>query len=149
MTLAAELLPDVYEARAIAGELGFRPHTVAIVVVSTPGLHTGDGTRTEVVTPITEANGQPPRVRWLKDEDLALGQLPLGTVEVGPITPAFAGGGTETDLLTGADLSVGEVRLLRITGPNHPNGADYTIRSVTADRPLRRVITAVPVGSQP
>jgi hypothetical protein len=148
MTLADDVIEDVYEGRSIAGEEGFRVHTVAIVVVTTPGPHTGDGVRVENVTPIVEANGQPPRVRWLKDDEIALGQLPLGSVEVGPITPLFAGGGTDTDLLNGANLSPGQVRLLRITGPNHPEGADYTIVGVKAERPLRRVITAKPAGSQ-
>ncbi len=87
-------------------------------------------------------------MRWLKDDEIALGQLPKGSATVGPITPSFSGGGTDLDLLNGTDLNVGQVRLLRITGPNHPNGADYTIKGVSADRALRYMITAVPVGSQ-
>jgi hypothetical protein len=148
MTLASDLLETVYEGRAIAGDLGFRPHSVAIVIVSSSGTHTGDGTRTESETAVTEAEGQPPRIRWLKDDEVALGMLPKGTVEVGPITPSFSGGGTDLDLLNGADLTDGQVRLLRITGPNHPNGADYRIKGVSADRALRYMITATPVGSQ-
>lgn len=147
-TLAEELLPVVHDARAIAGELGFRPHTVALVVVTSSGTHTGDGTRTETVTAITEAGGQPPRVRWLKDEELALGQLAVGSIEVGAITPSFAGGGTDLALLTGADMTTGQVRLLRITGPNHPSGADYCITSISADRTLRYMIQAAPTGTQ-
>jgi hypothetical protein len=150
MTLADDLLPVVYEGRAIAGELGFRPHTVALVVASTDGTHTGDGVRDETVTAITELGGQPPRVRWLNDEEIALGQLPAGStmVEVGAITPEHSGVGTSLALLTGADMTDGEVRLLRITGPNHPSGADYRITSVSADKPLRYMIRAVPAGTQ-
>jgi hypothetical protein len=148
MSLADSLKPTQFAARSIAGRLGFRPHSVALVAVSTSGTHTGDGSRTEIETEIVESGGQPCRVRWLKDDEVALGQLPMGTVEVGPITPSHTGGGTDLDLLTGADLSDGQVRLLRITGPNHPNGADYTIKSVSADKALRYMVTAVPVGSQ-
>ncbi len=144
MTLRDELLDIVYEARGIAGELGFREHSVSLVVASTSGTHTGDGSRTETVTALTNGDGQPPRVKWLKDEEIALGQLPVGTVEVGPLTPTF----TSLDLLNGTDMTTGQVRLLRITGPNHPNGADYTIKGVSADRALRYMIRAVPVGSQ-
>jgi hypothetical protein len=148
MTLADDLKPIVYSARAIAGNLGFRPHSAAIVVASTPGTHTGDGTRSETVTSLFEAEGQSPRIRWLSDEEIALGQLGMGAVEVGPITPLHNGNGTDLDLLTGADMTDGQVRLLRITGPNHPSGADYRITSVSADRPLRYMIRAVPVGTQ-
>jgi hypothetical protein len=148
MTLRDDLLPTVYAARAIAGELGFRQHTVAIVTIPREGTHTGDGSRDETVTDITELGGQPPRVRWAKSEDVAMGLVPKGFVTVGPITPEFSGGGTAIELLSGSDLETGDVRLLRITGPSHPNGADYTINDVTSDRALRFMITAVPVGTQ-
>lgn len=148
MSLRDDLLPVVYEARAIMGELGFREHSVAIVRVHRQGTHTGDGSRAESVQSITEANGYSPKVRWLKDDEVALGQLPKGSVQVGPITPEFSGGGTDLSDLTGADLERGDVRLLRITGPQHPNGADYRIVSVSADRALRHVITAIPSGTQ-
>lgn len=144
MTLRDDLLETVYDGRAIAGELGFRPHTAAIVVVSSSGAHTGDGSRTEIETSITEANSQSPRIRWLKDDECALGLLPMGSVTVGPITPEY----TSLSLLNGANMNPGDVRLLRITGPNHPNGGDYTIKSISADRALRYMITAIPVGSQ-
>lgn len=134
--------------RRIPGEHGLREHSVAIVVVAKPGTYTGDGTRAETLTAITESGGYPPKVRWLNDEEKALGQLPSGAVDVGPITPAHAAGGTDRDLLNGEDLAVGQVRLLRITGPQHPDGADYTIKNVSVDRALRVMIRAVPVGSQ-
>jgi hypothetical protein len=148
MTLADDLKPIVYSARAIAGNLGFRVHSVAMVYAETDGEHTGDGARSETVTSLLEAEGQSPRVRWLNDEEIALGQLAMGAIEVGPITPLHNGNGTDIDLLTGADMTDGQVRLLRITGPNHPSGADYRITSVSADRPLRYMIRAVPVGTQ-
>jgi hypothetical protein len=149
-TLKDAILPVAYSARAIAGKLGFRPHTVAVVNVNSSGTHTGDGTRTETVTAITEADSQPPKVRWLKDDEIALaaGALPSGSVEIGPITPSFSGGGTELATINGSDLAVKDVRLIRITGPMHPTGADYTVVGVQADRALRYMIRAVPVGSR-
>jgi hypothetical protein len=148
-TLRDNLLPTIYRARAIAGRLGIRPHSVALVIVTTSGDHTGDGTRTESETAITEAEGQPPKVVWAKGEDVVMGLAAKGEVIVGPITPEFSGGGTSLDLLTGADLSEGQVRLLRISGPNVNGGVeDYTIKSVEAVKALRYMIRAVPVGSQ-
>ena len=147
MALVDELRKTLYSARAISGQLGFRTHTVAIVNVGLQGTHTGDGARAEWVTPITEAGGQPPKVRWLKDDERALGNMPAGTIAVGPITPAFTGGGTDLALLKGRDLTQGEVRTLRVTGPVHPDGYDYTIVAIKADKALNYVITAVPVGT--
>jgi hypothetical protein len=148
LTLADSLKPRLHRIRAIPARLGLHPHSVAIVVASTDGTHTGDGTRTETVTSVTEHGGYPPHVRWLNDEEIALGQLAMGAIEVGPITPLHNGNGTDLDLLTGADMTDGQVRLLRITGPNHPSGADYRITSVSADKALRYMIRAVPVGTQ-
>lgn len=149
MTLRDELLPTVYEARAIAGELGFRMHRVYLVTSVSSGTYVGDGDRDDTVTEIVEDAGQPPRIRWLKDEELALGGgLPRGTVEIGPITPAFTGGGTDLSSLDGSNLETGDVRLLRIVGPTHPNGADYRVHALTSDRALRYMIQALPAGLQ-
>jgi hypothetical protein len=148
LSLADDLKPLLFEARSIAGTLGLRPHSVSIVIASTSGTYTGDGTRTETETAITEASNQPPKVRWLKDEELALGNLSAGTIEVGPITPSNGTIGTLLATLSGADLTDGQVRFLRITGPQHPNGADYTITRVNGDKALRYSIQGTPVGRQ-
>jgi hypothetical protein len=147
-TLAESLKPLVFGVRSIPGALGLRPHSVSIVIASTSGTYTGDGTRSEDETAIVEASNQPPKVRWLKDEELAVGQLSAGTIEVGPITPSNGTIGTLLATLSGADLTDGQVRLLRITGAQHPDGADYTITRVNADKALHYSIQGVPVGSQ-
>lgn len=148
MALTDELKVALYSARSIAGQLGFRPHTVSLVTVYRQGTHTGDGARAEVLTPILEANGQSPTIVWAKDEDVAMGLVPKGQAIIGPITPSFSGGGTDLSDLAGADLERGDVRLLRITGPQHPNGADYRIRAIKADKALNYMITAIPSGTQ-
>lgn len=149
-SLVPNLRKTLFNARSIAGQLGFRIHRAWIVIARSgaEGQYTGDGGRWERATELLEANGQSPKVRWLKDEEKALGQLPDGSVEVGPITPEFPGGGTAPELLTGANINVGAVRLLRIVGPQHPDGADYRITTVTLDRALRYSIRGVPVGTQ-
>jgi hypothetical protein len=134
-----------YSARAIPGQLGLRPHTVSVVTTTWSGAVTGEGTKTETVTVIAEAGGLPPKVRWLSDEEVAVGSLQGGAVEIGPITPLFSGGGTDTTLLKGASLGVGdEIRIL-ITGPEHPNGALYRITSTDFGSALHYMIRATPI----
>lgn len=133
MTLADSLKPTVYAGRAIAGQLGFRTHTVALLLDYEGGA--------QDLQHITEAGGQPPRVKWLEDEDKPNDSGPEDWIEIGPITPAFAGGGTNLDDLTG-DLESGTARYLLITGPRHPQGAKYRITNVDAQKALRYVIRA-------
>jgi hypothetical protein len=92
--------------------------------------------------------GFPPKIRWLKNDELALGALPEGTVDIGPLTPTNSSGGLALALIDGSRLEVGAVRLLRITGPQHPNGADYRVMSTSVDRAIHYMIRACPVGSQ-
>jgi hypothetical protein len=148
VTLADDLMSVVYEGRAIAGSLGFRPHTVAIVATTWTGQHTGEGSGIPESTPIVEANSQPPRVRWLNSEEIALANLGSGIVEIGPITPSFSGGGTDLETLAG-DVQTGATRYVLITGPQHPNGAVYRITDISAERPLRYMLKAAPTATEP
>jgi hypothetical protein len=134
-------------ARRIPGEHGLREHHVSVVIARTGGTYTGDGGRWETENEILEL-GQPPKVRWLNDQDLALGQLPAGSVEIGPITPANSKGGTAITLADGSQLTVGDVEVIRITGPQHPGGADYRKLTMHVDRALHWTIRAAPVGTQ-
>lgn len=148
MAFADDFLPTLASIRAIPGQFGLRPHRVYLVVSSTSGTYPGDGQRDDILTELVEGDSQPPKVRWPKDEDVAMGLVPKGQATIGPITPAFSTGGTDLSDLSGVDLLAGDVRLLRITGPSHPDGADYRIVSVKADRAMHYMITAIPVGTQ-
>ncbi len=145
MSLVSDLKKTLYDARSIAGRLGFRTHTVALVQHYAMGQHTGDVDLSSA-QPIHERDGYPPKVVWLNDEQLTLAGLGNGAIDIGPITPEFPGGGTDLSALTGADLSTGDTLHLLITGPNHPNGALYRIKSVTAEKALNYKIRAVPVS---
>ncbi len=139
MTLADDLLPVVRAGRAIAGGYGFRVHTVERITRHKNG--TVRGVVDEDVVPIVEDNNQPPRVRWLKDEEIAVGSLAHGTVEIGAMTPNAA----LDAWLQGEGLQKGDERLIRITGPSCPKGDYFAITSVSAERPLRRMIQCKPV----
>lgn len=146
MTLADDLMQVVFDGRGIAGSLGFRPYRVYIVAESYTGQHTGEGGGNIDETEIVEGSNQPPKVRWLKDEEIAVGNLAGGTIEVGPITPEFSGGGTSLELLAG-ELDRGATRYVRIVGPKHPNGAQYRLAEIRAERALRYMLRAVPVAN--
>lgn len=147
MTLRDDLLPTLWSVRSIPGQLGIRPHTVEVVKAVWRGAHTGDGQVYETVTAITESGGFPPKVRQLSSEELAVGALPAGTIEIGPITPDFPGGGTSLTTLGGSDLFDGNTFQLRITGPMHPDGAIYRVTKSSADRALHYTIQAQPVSA--
>lgn len=149
MGLVNSLRKTLYRARAIAAGLDpeFRPHRVELVRRHWDDGATGDGDDFETTLRLVEANSQNPKVRWLDEKIVALADMPKGTVEIGPLTPEFQGGGTNLAELQGLNLERGDERYVRITGPQHPNGALYRIIKVTCDRPLRHVIHAEPVAT--
>ena len=131
--------------RRLPGEHGLRPYSVSIVVGTWSGSYVGRGTKTEVLEPITESGGYPPKVRFLNEEQRALGQLNAGACDIGPITPDFTGGGTAlTDLLP-AVIAHKTVHV-KLTGPAHPTGALYTVKEVKTDRAIHWTLTCEPVG---
>jgi hypothetical protein len=136
-------------ARRIPGQHGLRPHSVVLIGVRAggDGEHTGTGGRWELETPIEHLGGGAPKVRWAKDQDVAMGVVPKGQATIGPITSDFTGF-ENLEALVGDNLETGAVRLLRITGPKHPKGADYRITDVKCERALHYLITAEPVGTQ-
>jgi hypothetical protein len=141
LSFASDLLPTLRSVRAIPGLLGLRPHAVALVTRAWAGTHTGDGARTSATTAITE-DTQSPKVRWLTDEELAVGGISSGAVEVGPITASD----DLIELLRGDDISAGDARYLLITGPKHPSGAKYRITEVRSHRAMHYMLRGEPIG---
>lgn len=136
-------LDMVRDVRAIPGrDIGARPHTVALATITWSGTHTGDGNDIETTTDLTEGDGQPPKIRWLNDEQLAVGGLSDGEIEIGPITPS---GDVDLSQIRFDDAETGDQTQLIITGPKHPNGARYRITRITADRATQWRIRARPV----
>lgn len=147
MTLADDLKSVAYAARGIAGERGFRIYTVELVIRRNQGGAPGSfgDESSEIVIPITEGDGQPPRVRWLTDEELAVGQIESGTVEIGAITPSDGTVGTDITIFQAESYAQGDTRHIRLTGPKHPRGALYAISSIKAERALRIMLQCKPV----
>lgn len=147
MTLADDLKADLPGWRAIPGQLGLRPHTVTLLSRSWDGTHSGDGNRSDVGLSLVEGDGQSPKVRWLSDEELAVGDLARGTVNVGRITADHAAR-EWLEEIRGDNLMRGDGRFLIITGPTHPTGAKYRITKITSERALHYMIQGKPVDSE-
>lgn len=144
MTLRNSLLPMISRVRAIPGQMGLRPYSVAIVIGAWNGSNTGRGAKATDLTPITEANGQPPKVRELNTEELALGDLGKGSLRIGPITPDFPGGGNSLDTLK-PQVDAGQTVHVLVTGPGYPDGALFMIKSLNTDRALHWTLVVSPV----
>lgn len=144
MTLANQLHRQLPRLRAIPGRLGLRPHSVTILAGTWSGTATGKGTETTAAVDILEA-GNNPKVRWLTDEELALGaSIGASSIEIGPLTPVHDIGATELGTLSGALLSTGQTLTLRVTGPQHPTGALYKLVRLRTDSALHYTLTASP-----
>ena len=138
MTFQASLRAIANSVRSIPGTMGVRPYRAFVVSRAWSGDEPGDGdpstAETTTSEEITEANGQPPRIRSLNSEEIAVGGYDMGTWEIGPVTPDFPGGGT---LITDVQRSgTGKSTLLhiRLVGPEFPNGANFRLKDVTSDR---------------
>lgn len=124
-----------YNLRRLPGErFQIRPYTISVVVTTWSGTRVGEGTKTETATAITEAGGQPPKIRWLSDQEKALGGYNDAILEVGPITPNFPGGGTSwATLVPSSTPALSTVHYL-VTGPEFPTGARFELVGRRSDK---------------
>lgn len=142
MALADDLKPVLSRIRAIPGQLGLRPYSVKMLVRTYAGATVGVGGYADTETEIVEEGGYPPKVRWLSDERLSLAGYAAGTIEVGPITPSHTGGGASLETLEQSGvLTRAEVHLI-VTGPEHPSGAKYRVRSLRSDHAMHYTLRA-------
>lgn len=147
MTLADDLKPLARSIRGIPGEMGLRPHRVFLSVQTWEGTHLGDGASAvdeEEILEGSPSSPQPPKVRQLSDEQLALGNLPSGALEIGPITTPHGGIGITLDQFKGLDLASSEALRLRVSGPL--GDFYYRIQRLTLDRAIHWTIVAAPLS---
>ena len=119
----------VAKIRAIPFRFGVRPYFVAVEVKSWSGDERGEGLSAKTLVKITEANGRPPKIRWLNSEEIALGGFEQAAVRVGPITP----GNTPREALEPCTDGNDTVHWI-LTGPRYPNGAKFALRDVEDHR---------------
>jgi hypothetical protein len=147
MAAADRFKAIVSKYRHLPGDYGLRPHRVDLVLAQWNGGQTGEGSEFRDAVRLLEG-GQNPKVRWLRQDELALGGMPKGTAIIGPITPDFPGGGTPISLLTGSGAQRSDTYHVLITGPQHPDGASYRLVSTDASRALRYTLTVVPAAAE-
>lgn len=142
VTLAEDLRPALAAARSIPGQLGLRPFRVYLSTGTWSGTHTGDGTESAAEVEITES-GQPPKVRFATDEQVALGGLEKGDCVIGSITPSHSGGGTLLSSLDASSLSAGGTLHVRL---RYSDGSDsfYSVVGIEKDRALHYTLKCRP-----
>jgi len=146
MALADDLKPLLRVIRAIPGQLGLRPHRVYLRRGAMLGSSFG-GDVWPTDTEIVEGDNQPPKVRQLNDERLALGGLAQGSLEIGPITTPHGDVGITMDDLKGAELGQYDTLFLLISGPH--GDAVYAVKGLTVDRSMHWKIIASPIAQAP
>lgn len=130
-----------FQLRAIPGrDFEIRPYTVQVVTRQWSGSEPGEGVETVAAQFITESDNQPPKVRFLNDEEIALGGYNEATVEVGPITPDFPGGGTSITTL-GQDPPANTLFDYILTGPEYPSGAIFRLKGIKSDKTFGYFVT--------
>jgi hypothetical protein len=147
-TLKDELLPLVDDVRAIAGELGFRPYEVYVRVETHAGPRPGYGPRTVTDTRLL-VGGQNPKVREIRSKDVIAGTTEStdAVYEIGPVTPAFGGGGVSLDTLAPPKTSTPTTIYYVIKGPGMPATGLLCQRTEDdVDRPLRAVVRVRSAG---
>ena len=151
MSLRDDLLPVLDEVRAIPGELGLRPFEVWMRVTTWDGGRVGVGTKTTTDTQFL-VGGQNPKCHVLTSKDVVAsgGLYSEADVRVGPLTPQFPGGGSDTTAfdppVTGAATQVA----FRILGPGITAGGDWYRKIGQNDvAPLRYEIILRKTGQVP
>ena len=128
--------------RHLRGDYGLAVHSVSLLTTTYAGAVTGEGAKTETVTPIVEKTGLAPKVRLVKSDEIAVANLPQHTIDIGPITPEL---GAQILQLNAFALGVGGTRHLIVTGPDGVP-TKHDIISINEDRAFHYTIRAAPVS---
>jgi hypothetical protein len=133
-----ELADDI---RSIPGsdDFGLRENACFLVTKKWTGERPGDGDEETTLTPLT-VGGQNPKIKFPNQRDVALGLMSLGEVMIGPLTPAFPGGGTNRAYFDGSLLSPAEGLVIRIVPPDGGDSSDYKVNYTNTDSALRVMI---------
>ena len=131
--------------RKVPSTFGLREHTVSLVRSQWTSGELGVGEELTTETPITVYGGAPPKIRFPSQREIALGLMSLGELTIGPFTPDYGPGGIDRGLFNGDGLTRGDGQHIKVTGPQHPEGALYRIKNCNVDHALRIVLVCLPV----
>lgn len=122
MSLVRDLLPILDAGRGLTDAFGLRNFRVFVRTTDWTGERAGLGAKTTTLRELTVAGGARPQVVALRPQAVVAsgGQLEDTVFEVGPLTPAYAGGGVEpVDMTPGQGTDRREVDYL-LFGPGLP-----------------------------
>lgn len=123
-TFRDALLPVVDQIRGIPAQLGLYRFTVTVRVRTWVGGRPGTrgATSTDVDTSIKIGGGKyDPKVAKLSSKDVVAssGKYTDADLKIGPLTPAYTGGGVTTDMINPSYVGNTEV-FFKISGPGFP-----------------------------
>lgn len=133
MSLRSALLPLFDQLRGLPNTLGLRLYKITVRVRTWSGSRVGLGTKTDTDTVLhTQGGAAPVKVRQLTAKDVVAsgGLYTAADYEVGPITPAYSGGGYDPSAFDPPETANTEV-FYQLTGPGFPEGAWF--RKVGSD----------------
>lgn len=130
------------KCRAIPAAFGLREYRVYLVRKTWTGERPGDGDEIETLTQLTVGNGQNPKVKFANQRDVALGNMSLGEISIGPLTPRYGTGGVDRLYFDGYGLDIGVGQRLRVVAPNADDSSDYKVNYTNMDRALQLTIRA-------
>lgn len=150
MSLVSDLLQTIDEGRELLADVGLRPYTVSLLVVTHAGEYPGDGSSYTTSTPITVAHGKAPKVKVVDDKDIVQGGAFSKTrYEIGPLTPAYATGGVSPEDLEPPATNKPREVFYVLKGPGLPtNGMLCKKVADRLDSPFRYVITVETLGRE-
>lgn len=138
-TLRDDLLPALNDARTICDDLGLRQNAVDVVVRTWTSGRVGTPATQSPGTDYTDATvhlAPNPKVRRVTQREVASsgGRYEDADLVVGPMTPAFLGGGNTTDQLDPLVRDRGVELIFVLTGPN---AGEHSLVDFRRDRPMR------------
>lgn len=138
-TLRDDLLPALDDARTICDDLGLRQNAVDVVLRTwtsgKPGSPASQSAGTDYVDVKVHLTPNP-KVRRVTQREVASsgGRYEDADLVVGPMTPAFLGGGNSLDQLDPLIRDRGVELIFILTGAN---SGDHSLVDVRRDRPMR------------
>jgi len=122
-TVIEDALPILDEARGLLDEFGFNSYDVVMRLVEWSGARIGEGDPTKTDTTLTLDGSHRINVERLTGHDIMAsgGLYSEGDWRVGPLTPAYPGGGRDASYFNPTSSQPFEI-FYKLTGPGFESG---------------------------
>lgn len=149
-TIVEGARPVLDGARSLLDGVGLREFRAYLRVRDWSGGQAGHGTMTETRTELTVANGGKPKVVALSPRQVVAsgGQLGDTMFEIGPLTPAYPGGGVTPEDVNPPKVKGREMHYI-LVGPGLPaEGAVCKLVSANHSSPFRVMLRVQQTGER-